>query len=447
MSVTDIIDTNRNCSSAATRLRSLGVKTVIRYYSRDSDPGAAKRLGKAEALSLVQAGLRLCVVHQGKAKHGAEYFGSDSGRDDGAYAKEYAEEVIQQPHGSAIYFAVDFDCSKTQLANNVVPYFEAVLRGLSADPGQKYEVGVYGNGLVCAGILEANLANFAWLAQSTGWRDYENFLKSGRWTLSQLGATHVGGISCDPNLLNSTSSFGEFTLQETAMPVIQNSAIKYVNARSGVRLRAGPGTEFEKLALLPHGSKVWCVSFSASWTLVDLQGDGAADGYVSSGYLSDAPSASVIGTAFSFARDIERIPTLVGLGQDAAALAAVAKTAKAAHSPYPSNGCALHLSALLRLSGIDVPLTYGAGALASLLQRKRGWTIVEVGHQMPGDVGVTFDNDPTPPGADHVYLVVERIDSDEMSIADNQNDGANAPHTRFASGRGKTPTEYFLRAA
>jgi hypothetical protein len=120
-------------------------------------------------------------------------------------------------------------------------------------------------------------------------------------------------------------------------------------------------------------------------------------------------------------------------------------TAKAALPQYPSNGCAAHLSALLAQAGIDVPMTFGAGKLAQRL-KDRGWTCIDVGAQTAGDVGVCFDIDPTPPGADHVYLVVETQGPDEMLIADNQRT-ADAPHKRFASGvGGKTPTEYFLRA-
>jgi hypothetical protein len=60
-------------------------------------------------------------------------------------------------------------------------------------------------------------------------------------------------------------------------------------------------------------------------------------------------------------------------------------------------------------------------------------------------VGVCFDNDPSVSGSDHIYLVVATLGSDEMMIADNQRT-SDAPHSRFASGHGKTPTEYFLRA-
>ena len=108
------------------------------------------------------------------------------------------------------------------------------------------------------------------------------------------------------------------------------------------------------------------------------------------------------------------------------------------------DGCAATLSALLQLAGLDVGLENGAGNLVAVLEEPagRGWIRVDVGQQRSGDVGVTFDRR-DPPGADHVYLVAHVLDSDRMLIADNQ---ARDLHTRLASGGGKTPTAYFLRA-
>ncbi len=85
----------------------------------------------------------------------------------------------------------------------------------------------------------------------------------------------------------------------------------------------------------------------------------------------------------------------------------------------------------------------GAGKLAKTIEG-RGWARVSVGREQAGDIGVTFDQG-LPPGADHIYLVlsVDSHDSDKMLIADNQD---KEPHSRYASGHGKTPTKYFLRA-
>jgi hypothetical protein len=211
---------------------------------------------------------------------------------------------------------------------------------------------------------------------------------------------------------------------------------KRVNARSGLILRSGPGLNFDRLEVLPYGTAVYVLGNSNGWAQIDKLGDGAADGYVSAGFLQD-----VVDLAPNDAQHIEK---LIELGSTPAGLAEARETAKDALKGYPTNGCAAHLSALLRAAGISVRMEPGAGNLAHML-KQRGWQRIEVGGQQAGDVGVTYDNDPTPPGADHIYLVIETRGLDEMLIADNQNK-VDAPHTRFASGKGKTPTEYFLRA-
>jgi hypothetical protein len=153
--------------------------------------------------------------------------------------------------------------------------------------------------------------------------------------------------------------------------------------------------------------------------------------------------------------DQDRIPPLIETGKSAEGLTKAQKIAAkalaaAGEPPFPHNGCAATLSALLQLSGIGVPMTLGAGKLAHILGGQvssRGWEHIKIGQQSAGDVGVTFDEGGNA-GADHIYLVLQPIDGDEMVIADNQRP---TPHRRAASGKdlgegGKTPTEYFLRA-
>jgi hypothetical protein len=143
------------------------------------------------------------------------------------------------------------------------------------------------------------------------------------------------------------------------------------------------------------------------------------------------------------ARLLEIAGSAQGLAQ--AQTVAAAALARANQPAFPHNGCAATLSALLQAAGINVPMTLGAGRLANILggpTNSRGWAHILVDEQAPGDVGVTFDEGGNP-GADHIYLVLRSVDRDQMIIADNQ---AQQPHTRFASGRGRTPTEYFLRA-
>lgn len=111
---------------------------------------------------------------------------------------------------------------------------------------------------------------------------------------------------------------------------------------------------------------------------------------------------------------------------------------------YPHDGCAITLSTLLQDAGIDIPDTYRAIDLGALLRDERHWQVIAVGNQQAGDIGSTC-GETAHHKFDHIYVVLQNLNGDEMVIADNQ---SSQPHFRFASGQGgKTPTTFFLRAA
>ncbi len=58
-----------------------------------------------------------------------------------------------------------------------------------------------------------------------------------------------------------------------------------VIARDGLKLRGGTGTEFPAIRTLPTDTKVNVLAREGQWALVDLQGDGRADGFVHLGFL------------------------------------------------------------------------------------------------------------------------------------------------------------------
>jgi uncharacterized protein YgiM (DUF1202 family) len=64
-----------------------------------------------------------------------------------------------------------------------------------------------------------------------------------------------------------------------------------VIARDGLNLRAGPGTDFWTIRSLPFGTVVNVIRHDSQWALVDLVGDGAADGHVHTSYLEELPPA------------------------------------------------------------------------------------------------------------------------------------------------------------
>ncbi len=62
-----------------------------------------------------------------------------------------------------------------------------------------------------------------------------------------------------------------------------------VIARGGLKLRGGPGTNFESERTLPLGTELDVVAFDSpdrSWVNVDLEGDGVLDGFVFVAFLA-----------------------------------------------------------------------------------------------------------------------------------------------------------------
>jgi hypothetical protein len=288
-----IIDTNRRTTPKLPCLRGEGVETIIRYYARTTRQ-TEKRLTRSEAEAIIAAGISIAIVHQA-AGDSASAFSRAIGQQDAGYVLDYASSTIGQPAGSAIYFAIDYDCDADDVANRIVPYFEAVKQTFAAFSGPRYTIGAYGNGAALTRLLSDGLVDFTWLSQSTGFTGSRAFKRSNRWTLFQHLPSTVCGLDVDVDDLNANaSSFGAFlTLgtgpgQVVAMPVpagaVENAFT--VRARSGLRLRSGPGLGFEVIRLLPPGTTVFVVSRSGDWAIVDLTGDGLIDGAVHASFLS-----------------------------------------------------------------------------------------------------------------------------------------------------------------
>ncbi len=151
---------------------------------------------------------------------------------------------------------------------------------------------------------------------------------------------------------------------------------------------------------------------------------------------------------FALTTDKDRIKQLI---QDASSISRLQGVqAKAADKLlnldgeiYPSDGCAITLSVLLQDAGIHVRDTFTAINLGRIL-RDRGWQTIPLGQQEAGDVGSTCGSTPHH-GYDHIYLVLQKLNDDEMIVVDNQ---APVPHFRYVIGvQDDTPTRFFLRAS
>lgn len=325
-----VVDVSSACGSKSSAMHAVGIRTVIRYYSRDTIR-ASKRLSREEAVTLAAAGLRLGIVHEGRHGDVATNFDRPSGIADALYARTYGASIVGQPAGSTIYFGVDFDATSAEIRDRVIPYFQGIVDAFARPTGEPdYAIGVYGSGATCKALLDAGLVRRAWLAQSTGWSGYSAFSESGRWALRQGMPTTIVGVECDPNEVAEHQDIGDFVLPvgPVAMPM-PSAARMRVNARNGLRLRAGPGVEFDIAKLLPFGTVLYPLKSIGSWTMVDLEGDGIADGFVSGAYLTDdkanvsSPQAtSATPNLFPSTVDAMHVPELVRQGTSAEGLKA-----------------------------------------------------------------------------------------------------------------------------
>jgi uncharacterized protein (TIGR02594 family) len=285
-----IIDTPQNVGKFASELASAGVRSVLRYYNiSNSSRLPSKAITRAELDQLHAAGISVAVAFQqrGGANGHLEDFTAAMGQRD-ANRSLILASTMAQPDGSAIYFCVDHDYFRRSELDQIVNYFRAVNQVIAG----KFRVGVYGSGTVCNRLKSEGLAQLFWVPGSLGWSGTRDFLRSGEWTLFQKHhdlTSEIGSIDYDANDFNPAfSDFGQFgpTSGNQENFVLRNAvAVFETTARDGLNLRGGPSTEYPVLKNYVLGTKVHGLSRVGRWLKVDVNGDGAADGYMSSDYL------------------------------------------------------------------------------------------------------------------------------------------------------------------
>ncbi|MGZ8288659.1 MAG: glycoside hydrolase domain-containing protein [Telluria sp.] len=208
------LDIPMELTKHAGALRTQGFDFVMRYYSHN----AAKNLSLGEARALSAAGLMVGVVWETAGTH-AGFFTRAQGAADGAAAYQMAHGAIQQPAGSAIYFAVDYDATEADIVGPVSEYFDGVNAAFAAAAGGQgaYIVGVYGSGLCCDTLMDRRLASLAWLSQSTGFAGSKAFAAGQRYNLIQFLPTTVklpdgAALQIDSDASNPDRPHGLFRL-------------------------------------------------------------------------------------------------------------------------------------------------------------------------------------------------------------------------------------------
>jgi len=212
------LDTNQNSTPRIPCMKAQGITAIGRYYTRNrSNP---KILKPDEAHALSQAGIRIWPVYQIRHRLRAD-FSATKGKLEAEDALDYAQHVIGQPAGSAIYFSADFDASDADVSTAILPHFQAI-NAAFASAGRPYRIGVYSSGAVCKTLLDAGLVQLTWLSQSSGFRGTAAFKASGRWNILQaLPVKHFCNFDddVDPDQLSlQLPDFGGFLVGQPAQP-------------------------------------------------------------------------------------------------------------------------------------------------------------------------------------------------------------------------------------
>lgn len=174
----------------AADLKANGYQIVGRYLANSNVANPLdKKLRPGEVQTIINAGLALFPIWQMSGTSADHFSGTQAIFDaDGAIA---AAESFEIPHGSIIYFAVDFDALDQDISYYILPYFQALIARVR-NAGTPYLVGVYGSRNVCSRVSqEAGAVSSFVSGMSTGFSGNLGFTLPTNWAFNQILETNL----------------------------------------------------------------------------------------------------------------------------------------------------------------------------------------------------------------------------------------------------------------
>jgi hypothetical protein len=212
------LDLPTDASDVLNELKDSRVDFVARYYRHPTSRWPT--LSASEAQRLSSLGLKIVAVWESRSRDPG-YFSYLSGYDDAVTAYRQAR-ALDQPAGSAIYFAIDFD-ARSQRLEAVDQYFRGIAAGFAAASGgsMEYQTGVYGSGAVCDAVKQAGLAQYAWLSNSTAWA---GSLSYDGWNIRQ--GARFANLSFNHDSDEARDEYGGFRLADYDIAAPYESAAR-----------------------------------------------------------------------------------------------------------------------------------------------------------------------------------------------------------------------------
>ena len=135
--------------------------TAVGVYARED------RCPFAMSQGLIAAGVKLWTIWEKGNPTSVDYFTQQQAREDTDLFLAWAK-MTGQPQGSPVFACVDFDADWAAVKDYIYLFHDAV-------KAEGFLFGVYGSGGVCQAFKEAGYAHYTWLAQSTGWQNYQEW--------------------------------------------------------------------------------------------------------------------------------------------------------------------------------------------------------------------------------------------------------------------------------
>ena len=112
-------------------------------------------------------------------------------------------KILGQPHGTAIYFAVDFDIKGDSdiddEGNSKIDRIKTYFDIIKSKIGGRYKIGVYGSGYVCSAI-KPNYAEYSWLKNSIDHKGYDEYDVSSKYNIKQAETYYCNGVEVDDDV-------------------------------------------------------------------------------------------------------------------------------------------------------------------------------------------------------------------------------------------------------
>lgn len=218
-------------STTITAVMNAGYRIVGRYLTG----GTNKRLTSSEIALITDSGMAFFPIYQ-EWGDALEYFSYDQGYAAGQAACA-AAAGFGIPHGTVIYFSVDYDAQDTEITSFVIPHFRGIRDAVNVNE-TSYSVGVYGCRNVCIRMAEAGLTARSFVSgMSTGYSGNLGFPLPKNWAFDQIKNLTISSAQGPIEIDNDIASGRDSGLSSVTRPRDPNDGfytlLIWLEARAG----------------------------------------------------------------------------------------------------------------------------------------------------------------------------------------------------------------------